>query len=106
MGDDETVPDAPEIPLEEQGDVRERWRAMLDASVATRSLEDGHELRLPPGPEWLRRAADLLSDERECSPFLRLELISEASSGDVIVRIREDRSVPAGTGTDVEELVG
>lgn len=69
-----------------------RQRALqheLGSAVDERvELEDGWALRFPPGPEWIRRLAELIVFERACCPFLTLELEAEPGQGPVWLRLR------------------
>ena len=62
-------------------------------------LDDGFALRFPGGPQWLDRLVRLIAFERECCPFLLLELRAEPEGGPIWLRMRG----PEGT---VEFLTG
>lgn len=51
-------------------------------------LDDGIALRLPGSREWLERAAQLIAFERECCPFLLLELKAEPEQGPIWLHLR------------------
>lgn len=51
-------------------------------------LDDGIALRFPGSREWLERASHLIAFERECCPFLLLELRVEPERGPIWLRLR------------------
>lgn len=78
-------------------DQRERQRALqrrlLPGIRESIELEDGYALRFPGEPRWVRDLAELIVYERACCEFLSLELVAEAETGPVWLRLRG----PAGT---------
>lgn len=105
MNEDETVQEACEIPLDEQDEARERWKPLTDAVEEVRELDDGYEFQLPGDSRWLEEGGRLLASERECCPFFRLELLSEAD-GPVLIRFRSDEAMDRGLGEEIEEIFG
>lgn len=57
------------------------------ALIATEELADGYFFRIPDAKKWLVAAAKLIATERECCPFLRLELIAEPEMGPIAARM-------------------
>lgn len=51
-------------------------------------LDDGYALRFPGERRWLERVAALMGFERECCPFLLLELRAEPGAGPIWLRLR------------------
>ena len=78
-------------------DLRKREATLLaqfkSIVVANEELADGYAFRLPGDGISLAIAAELISAERKCCPFLRFELTAEPSIGPLILRI----TGPSGT---------
>ena len=76
---------------------REREATLLahfgSAVIGTDELPDGYAFRLPGDGKWIAVVAELIVAERECCPFLTLELAAHPHKGPVIVRV----TGPAGT---------
>lgn len=104
MREDETIWEACAIPEEDQDDAREGWRHLVDAVEDVKELDDGFEFRLPASSDWLREAGRLLAGERECCPFLRYELVSEADGGPIRMRFRSEDAMRKGLKEEVERL--
>ncbi len=68
-------------------------REVSGAAEEVRELPDGYALRFPGEGGWLATLAELIRCERECCPFLRLELHAEQQDGPLWLRLRG----PAGT---------
>jgi hypothetical protein len=51
-------------------------------------LDDGIALQLPGSREWLERASQLVAFERECCPFLLLEIKAEPERGPIWLHLR------------------
>lgn len=69
---------------------RERWMLvgtqLFAVVLEARELPDGYAFRLPTDPEVLLLAAEDLSMERLCCPFLRFTLEIEPNGGPVWLR--------------------
>jgi hypothetical protein len=72
-------------------DLRRREATLLaqfkSAVIATEELENGYAFRLPGDRASLALAAELVSAERECCPFLTFELRAEAKMGPLVLRV-------------------
>jgi hypothetical protein len=63
------------------------------ALLTTEELSDGYLFRIPGDKKWLAVAAELITAERECCPFLKFELTADPAMGPVTVRM----TGPSGT---------
>jgi hypothetical protein len=61
-------------------------------------IADGYALRFPPDSHWIRKLAELVSFERECCPFLTLEISAHPNHGAVWLRM----TGPEGTRAFLE----
>lgn len=50
-------------------------------------IEGGYALRFPPNSHWIGKLAELVSFERECCPFLTLEISAQPNRGAVWLRM-------------------
>lgn len=84
-----SLPIACELPDGErtsrQRDLQESLRPAIEKRV---ELEDGYALRFPGDPDRVRALAELMVFERECCPFLTLELAAEPGRGPVWLKLR------------------
>lgn len=106
MNEDETVQEACEVPLDEQDEARERWKPLVNAVERVTELDDGYEFELPADSRWLEEGGRLLATERECCPFFRLELVSRADGGPVVVRFRSEEAMERGLDVEIAEIFG
>lgn len=72
---------------------RELQEALCSGIQETVRLDDGYALRCPGERRWLERVAALIGFERECCPFLLLEVRAEPGAGPIWLRL----SGPEGT---------
>lgn len=63
------------------------------AVIVTEELADGYAFRIPGDKARIAMVAELIAVERECCPFLTLELVAQPNLGPVILRI----TGPCGT---------
>ena len=61
--------------------------------IETEELQEGYAFRLPGDGKCIGLIAELIVAERECCPFLTIELVAQPSMGPVIVRV----TGPTGT---------
>jgi hypothetical protein len=61
-------------------------------------IEEGYALCFPPDSHWIRKLAELVSFERECCPFLTLEISAQPNHGAIWLRMRG----PEGTKAFLE----
>lgn len=61
---------------------------LLSGIQETVRLDDGYALRFPGERQWLERVTDMIGFERECCPFLLLELRAEPDAGPIWLRLR------------------
>lgn len=57
------------------------------AVIATEELSNGYAFRIPGEKKSIAAVAELIVVERECCPFLTLELAAQPNMGPVIVRM-------------------
>ena len=69
-------------------------------------LPDGYAFRLPGGQDLITRAAEFISLERLCCPFLRFALEVEPEGGDVWLRLTGREGVKAFVREEVSGLLG
>jgi hypothetical protein len=78
-------------------ELREREATLLaqfkSAVIATKALSDGYAFRVPGDKKWIAVVAELMLAERECCPFLTIELTAHSNMGPIDVRL----TGPAGT---------
>jgi hypothetical protein len=55
--------------------------------IATEELENGYAFQVPGEKNWLALVAELMTVERECCPFLSLQLNAEPKLGELTLRI-------------------
>lgn len=67
---------------------RELQAALCEGIEEAVRLKDGIALRFPGSREWLERASRLIAFERECCPFLLLELRAEPEQGPIWLHLR------------------
>lgn len=65
-------------------------------------MDDGFALKFPGERQWLERVAEIIGFERECCPFLLLELRAEPDAGPIWLRLRG----PEGTVGFLSDLLG
>jgi hypothetical protein len=72
-------------------ELREREATLLgqfrSALIGTEELRDGYAFRVPGDGKWIAMIAKMIVAERECCPFLTLELVAQPNMGPVIVRV-------------------
>jgi len=72
-------------------ELRQRKATLLtrfhSAAIAIVELPDGYEFQIPGDKKWILLAAELIAAERECCPFLKLELTVQPGHGPVKVRV-------------------
>ncbi len=72
-------------------DLRKREATLLaqfkSALIEITEVDDGYVFRIPGDKKWIVLAAELIVAERECCPFLRVELSVEPAMGPVTVRM-------------------
>jgi hypothetical protein len=56
-------------------------KAVREAVVEVRELENGYMYSFPSAADWLGRLAELIEFERQCCRFLRFRLTVEADGG-------------------------
>lgn len=87
-------------------ELRAREQAIQEEVAAAveeiRELPDGYALRFPGDADRLATLAEFIRFERECCPFLRLELHAEQQNGPLWLRLRG----PAGTKEFLAPLLG
>jgi hypothetical protein len=69
--------------------------------IETEELQEGYAFRLPGDRQSIGLIAELIVAERECCPFLALEVSALANRGQVIVRAKG----PAGTKELLKSLL-
>ena len=78
-------------------ELRERETTLLaqfrSAVVETEELQEGYAFRLRADGKLIGVIAELIVAERECCPFLTLEVVAQPNKGHVILRV----AGPAGT---------
>jgi len=104
MRDDQTVEEACEIPEDQQEAIREEWRPLINAVEEVRKLPDGYEFQLPPEPRWVEEGGRLVASERECCSFFRLEVVSRANAGPVLLRFRSEAALERGLDSVIAEI--
>ena len=60
---------------------------MVAAVIATEELPDGYAFRVPGDRKWVAIIAEMIVAERECCPFLTIELVAQPGLGPVTVRV-------------------
>ncbi len=72
-------------------ELREREATLLAqfraGVVATEELRDGYAFRFPGDAKWIAIIAKMIVAERECCPFLTVELFAQPDMGPIIVRV-------------------
>jgi len=72
-------------------ELRVREEALLTqfraAVIAIEELSNGYAFRLPEDRKWIAIAAELITLERECCPFLAFELLVQPGLGPAILRM-------------------
>lgn len=63
-------------------------RELRRSSVGIEELDDGYALRFPGSDEWASRLFEVVMLERECCPFVDLELVFERALGPIWLRLR------------------
>lgn len=81
-------------------------RELLQAAAEIRELPDGYAFRLPAGPDVLVRAAEFISLEKLCCPFLRFVLEVGPEGGPVWLRLTGREGVKAFIREEVSGLLG
>lgn len=76
------------------------------AAEEIRELADGYAFRLPPRPDLLQKAAEFISLERLCCPFLGYSLEVEPEGGPAWLRLTGREGVKAFIREEVSELLG
>ena len=76
------------------------------AAEEIRELSDGYAFRLPHGSDALLKAAEFISLERLCCPFLRFSVEVEPEGGPVWLRLTGRDGVKAFVREEVSELLG
>ena len=79
---------------------------LFRAAEEIRELPDGYAFRLPNESETLREAAEFISLERLCCPFLGFALDVEPENGPVWLRLTGREGVKAFIREEVSELLG
>ena len=70
-------------------------RALFDASLETRELDDGFAFRFPGDGDWASKLLVLIESERQCCPFFRFELSFDSGQGPVWLRVRGSEQAKA-----------
>jgi hypothetical protein len=81
---------------------KEVFRAVTDI----RELPDGYAFRLPVGPDALLKAAEFISIEKLCCPFLGFVLEVEPEGGPVWLRLTGREGVKAFIREEISGLLG
>lgn len=85
---------------------RERREGILNTvknGVAERKdLEDGYAYRFPSDSAWLATLTKLIAVERECCPFLRIQLRLEPADGPIWLEL----TGPHGTKNFLDSIFG
>jgi hypothetical protein len=81
---------------------RQLFRAVIDV----RELPDGYAFRLPNDADTLRKAAEFVSLERLCCPFLGFALEVEPKGGPVWLRLTGREGVKEFIREEVGGLLG
>jgi len=81
-------------------------RQVFSAAEEIRELTDGYAFRLPPLSDVLTKAAEFISLERLCCPFLRFSLEVEPEGGSIWLRLTGREGVKAFVREEVGELLG
>jgi hypothetical protein len=79
---------------------------LFRAAEEVRELSDGYAFRLPPRSDALLKAAEFISLERLCCPFLGFSLEVEPRGGPVWLRLTGREAVKAFIREEVSELLG
>jgi len=79
---------------------------LLRAAAEVRELADGYAFRLPNESDTLLKAAEFISLERLCCPFLRFSLEVEAEGGPVWFELTGREGVKAFVREEVSGLLG
>lgn len=79
---------------------------LFRASWDIRELEDGYAFRLPCERDVLLKAAEFISLERLCCPFLVFALVFEAEGGPVWLRLTGREGVKEFIREEVGGLLG
>jgi len=93
---DTTIPIACTLADAELARRGEELAASLFAAVeAIDELANGYAFRFPADSAWLPRLTEFVAAERQCCPFLRLEVICEPGQGPIWLRLRGAEGVKA-----------
>ena len=79
---------------------------LLRAASEIRELPDGYAFRLPNDSDTLTRAAEFVSLERLCCPFLGFTLVVEPEGGPVWLRLTGREGVKEFIREEVGGLLG
>ena len=80
-------------------------RELFSALKETRELSDGYEFRID-GPNVIVKAAEFISLEKLCCPFLSFSLEVEAENGPVWVKLTGREGVKAFVREEISGLLG
>jgi hypothetical protein len=81
-------------------------RDLFRAALEIRELPDGYAFRLPAEPDVLVKAAEFISLEKLCCPFLGFALEVEPEGGPVRLRLTGREGVKAFIREEVSGLLG
>jgi hypothetical protein len=81
-------------------------KLVFQAASEIRELPDGYDFRLPADSGTLLKAAEFVSLERLCCPFLGFALEVEPEGGPVWLRLTGREGVKAFIREEVGELLG
>ena len=81
-------------------------KQVLGAVSEIRELPDGYAFRLPADSETLLKAAEFISLERLCCPFLGFALVAEPEGGPAWLRLTGREGVKAFIREEVSGLLG
>jgi hypothetical protein len=83
-----SVPIACTLSASEQAERQLVLQREIGSAVEERvEIEGGFALRFPPKSHWIGKLAELVSFERECCPFLTLEISAQPNRGAVWLRM-------------------
>ena len=94
------------IPLTERETHLKTSRTLFSDIKEIRELPDGYEFRLEDNASVLLKAAEFISLEKLCCPFLAFTLDVDAEAGPVKLRLTGREGVKAFIREEVEGLLG